>query len=65
MEKLFEQKKGSINISEISLDAEVDENFKPGLYKQTQAFLNSDFSDLVSIDEQIRALSIYEKIGGY
>jgi hypothetical protein len=65
MEKLFEQKKGSINISEISLDADVDENFKPGLYKQTQAFLNSDFSDLVSIDEQIRALSIYEKIGGY
>ena len=65
MEKLFEQKKGSINISEISLDDEVDKNFKPGLYKQTLAFLNSDFSDLVSIDEQIRALSIYEKIAGY
>ena len=65
MEKLFEQKKGSINIIEISLDDDVDKNFKPGLYKQTLAFLKSDFSDLVSIDEQIRALSIYEKIAGY
>lgn len=65
MEKLFEQKKGSINISEISLDYDLDENFKPGLYKQTQAFLNSDFSDLVSIEEQIKAISIYEEIGGY
>jgi predicted dehydrogenase len=65
MEKLFEQKKGSITISEIYLDDQLDKNFKPGLYKQTLAFLNSDFSNLVSIDEQIRAFRFYEKIAGY
>lgn len=65
MEKLFEQKKGSINISEILLDDKVDTTFKPGLLLQTQAFLNSDFFNLVSIDEQIKAINIYDKIGRY
>lgn len=65
MENLFEQKKGSISINEIPLDNELDKNFKPGLYMQTQSFLNSDFSDFVSLDEQMRSLSIYEKIAGY
>nr|WP_314839272.1 hypothetical protein [uncultured Flavobacterium sp.] len=65
MEKLFEQKKGSINISEILLDDKLDITFKPGLLLQTQAFLNSDFCDLVSIEEQIRAIGIYEEIAGY
>ena len=65
MEKLFEQEKGSIIISEILLDDQFDITFKPGLLKQTQAFLNSDFFDFVSIAEQIKAIGIYEKIGGY
>ncbi len=65
MEKLFEQKKGSINISEILLDDKLDIAYKPGLLVQTQAFLNSDFFDLVSIDEQIKAIGIYEEIAGY
>ncbi|MFV8346787.1 NAD-binding protein [Flavobacterium sp. ZB4P13] len=65
MEKLFEQKKGSINICEILLDDQLDITFKPGLLMQTQAFLNSDFFDFVSIDEQIKAIGIYEEIGGY
>lgn len=65
MEKLFEQKKGSINISEVLLDDQLDITFKPGLLMQTQAFLSSDFLNLVSIDEQIMAISFYEEIAGY
>jgi predicted dehydrogenase len=65
MEKLFEQKKGSIIINEILLDDQLDLTFKPGLMLQTQAFVNSNFIDLVSIDEQIKSISIYEEIGGY
>ena len=65
MEKLFEQKKGTISVNEILLEDEIDRIFKAGLVKQTQMFLNCNFIDLVSINEQIRAIGIYEEIGGY
>lgn len=65
MEKLFEQKKGSIDVSEVLFDNQNDLIFKPGLLKQTQAFLNTDFLNFVSIDEQIKSIGIYDEIGGY
>jgi hypothetical protein len=65
MEKLFEQKKGSIDVIEVLFDYQNDLIFKPGLLKQTQAFLNSDFLNFVSIDEQIKSIGIYYEIGGY
>ncbi len=64
-EKLFEQKKGAFNIIEVLIDDQSDIAFKPGLFMQTQAFLKPDFLNLISIGEQIKAISIYEEIGGY
>jgi predicted dehydrogenase len=65
MEKLFEQKKGSITVSEVLIDDQLDMLYKPGLYKQIKSFLENDFSNLVSIHEQINAISFYDEIGGY
>lgn len=65
MEQLFEQKKGSITISQLLIDDQFDLLYKPGLFRQTKSFLENDFSNLVSIHEQIKAISFYEKIGGY
>lgn len=61
LEKLFVQKIGSVALEEITLDDSIDYDFKPGLYKQTEAFLNNPKS-LPSIDEQVTMLGWYEKI---
>lgn len=66
MEKLKIQKKGSITEENVeSIDYKLDNDFKPGLYLQTLKFLNHDFNDLCSIEEQYMALSIYNKIANY
>ncbi|MDA8891488.1 Gfo/Idh/MocA family oxidoreductase [Planktomarina temperata] len=44
---------------------DLDKSFKPGLYRQTKAFLDSDFKILKSIDQQVSFLEICEKIAGY
>ena len=61
MEKLFVQKKGSIELNEINLEDELDKNFKPGLFKQLEAFLNSP-EKLMKINQQVMMLPIYDKI---
>lgn len=61
MEKLQIQKIGSVALEDVILDDALDYDFKPGLYKQTHAFINN-FGLLPSIDEQISMLSWYEKI---
>ncbi len=49
----------------IALDLELDTRFKPGLYRQVEAFLSGGSSDLCSIAEQSAKMAIYERIGGY
>lgn len=61
IEKLQIQKIGSIAIEEVSLDDSLDYDFKAGLYKQVDAFINN-ISLLPTIDEQINKLKWYEKI---
>jgi len=61
MEQLFVQKRGSISLEKIELEDELDQNFKPGLYKQVDVFLKSP-EKLMNIKEQIKKLSIYEQM---
>ena len=61
MEHLFVQKRGSISLEKIELEDELDQNFKPGLYKQVDVFLKSP-EKLMNIKEQIKKLSIYEQM---
>ncbi|KTD47627.1 Gfo/Idh/MocA family oxidoreductase [Legionella quateirensis] len=61
VEKLQIQKLGSVALEEVILDDALDFDFKPGLYKQTQAFINNP-SLLPSIEEQVSMLDWYEQI---
>jgi predicted dehydrogenase len=63
MEKLFFQKKGELTINEIELNNKQDIDFKPGLYKQVEAFLNGDATNMITIQQHYSNLiNIYEKI---
>lgn len=65
MEEVHIQEKGSIQISKHVFDQTIDQEFKPGLYKQVQAFLDDDHYQgrLINIDDQISiSESVYQKI---
>jgi len=64
MEKLQIQKIGSVALEAVDVDDVLDQQFKPGLYKQVEAFLAGDNTILPSIEEQVDMLDIYLKIRG-
>lgn len=65
MEKLAIQNKGSLTIEDVEIDDQYDIEFKPGLYKQVEAFLyDKNNHKLVSIGEQLSHMAFYEKIDG-
>lgn len=65
MEKLSVQNKGQINIKDIELPNDKDINFKPGIHDLVHSFLNGDYSKLLSLEEQIEHVKIYNQIGDY
>lgn len=62
LEKLKIQKKGSIIIKEMKIDENLDIRFKPGLFREVEAFLNDDKRDFTDIFKQVSQLGIYKKI---
>ena len=64
MEKLQIQKIGSVAIEEVPLDNALDLNFKPGLYKQTEAWLNGETAEMIDINGQAENLRYYDIING-
>ncbi len=67
MEKLMIQNIDSIAINEVDIDpSHYDTDFKPGLYLQTKAFLEGDYSQFCSVFEQKRHFdTFYKPISGY
>ena len=65
MEKLHLIPLGSITIEPVKIEDKLDREFKPGLFRQTKAFLQKDSSHFCTIEEQVRNAVIYEKIAGY
>ncbi len=65
MERLSVIQLGSVELQSVDLVDDTDLRYKPGLYLQTQAFLNGDDDLLCSLDEQVRNASIYSKMAGY
>ena len=47
------------------IDYTLDEKFKPGLYLQTKAFMENNYSNLCSIQEQNDTMLFYKKMAGY
>jgi predicted dehydrogenase len=62
LEALAIQKIGSVQIESVELDAQIDKDYKPGLYQQVEAFLQDDASIIQKIDAQVEMLYWYEKM---
>jgi predicted dehydrogenase len=65
LELLQIQKKGSIEIEPVNLDDKLDRDFKPGLFKQVEFFINGSHSNLCSIHAQKELVKIYQKMANY
>lgn len=65
MEQLQIQNIGSVAINSVEIDDSLDKEFKPGFYLETKAFLDGDYFDLCSIEEQYNhVVNIYNKMMG-
>ena len=65
MEQLQVMEKGSVSVKSLDLDDELDKKFKPGLYRQVQAFLAQDNNLFCTLDEQFQHSVFYDKMAGY
>lgn len=65
-EKLSVQKLGTVLIEEIELNDTKDKEFKPGIFEQTNSFLNMNAlsSNLLRVNESYERYAIYEKMRG-
>ena len=65
MEQLQVTSLASVAVEKVLLDDELDIRFKPGLYRQTQAFLSQDERFFCSVESQLSHAKIYSKMAGY
>ncbi|KMT64740.1 Gfo/Idh/MocA family oxidoreductase [Catenovulum maritimum] len=65
MEKIQRQLNGTIKIEPVEIESQLDDEFKPGLYLQTKAFLEGDSENLCHIDEHVESMTFYQKIANY
>jgi predicted dehydrogenase len=64
LEKLQVQKIGSVAINPVEIDDALDQKFKPGLYKQVEAFLADGGPLLPTLADQMRMLPVYLRMRG-
>jgi predicted dehydrogenase len=65
LEQLHVVRQGSVTVDRMELDDALDKTYKPGLYRQTQAFLDADRRLLCGLDEQLGHCAAYDRIAGY
>lgn len=65
MEQLQVTSLASIAVEKVHLDDELDIRFKPGLYRQTQAFLSQDERYFCTVEAQLMHAKIYSEMAGY
>jgi predicted dehydrogenase len=56
---------GTVDQYELPLEDELDTQFKPGLFRQVQAFLEANDTQLVTASQQLTHMQVFEKIAGY
>ncbi len=61
LEKLQVQETGTFEVKDYSIDDKLDQNFKPGIYKEVESFL-FDKDRLCTIEEQLANLKYYKKV---
>jgi predicted dehydrogenase len=65
MEKLNVMWLGSNNIEETAIDDSFDIKFKPGLYKQVEAFINDKHDKFCTLEMQVKMIGLYSEMAGY
>jgi predicted dehydrogenase len=65
MEKLHVMELRSVKVEQVLIDDGLDLTFKPGVYRQTEAFLNQNYAKLCSLEEQVKSAQIYSTMAGY
>jgi predicted dehydrogenase len=65
MEQLQVTPLGSIGVEAVDPLDSLDQDYKPGLYRQTQAFLEGDDDLFCTLPDQVEGVRIYAKMAGY
>ncbi len=65
MEKLQSIEIGTVKLESTDIDYEIDNQFKPGLYRQVEAFIANSFEHHCDISEHLTNMPFYNKIAGY
>jgi len=65
MEQLQVTPLGTVKIEAMLPLDNLDQDYKPGLYRQTQAFLEGNDHLFCTLQEQVENVRIYSKIAGY
>ncbi len=65
MEQLQVIALGSVRAELVEIEDQLDQQYKPGLYAQTKAFLQRDDVALCRLDEQLQHSAVYDKMAGY
>ncbi len=65
MEQLQVMHLGSVQIEPMEIESTLDKGFKPGLYRQTRAFLTEEASRFCFLPQQVRYAELYSQMGGY
>lgn len=65
MEQLQVTELGSVAVEPVEAMNTLDKDFKPGLYRQTKAFLAGDDALFCTLSEQVRNVRIYSQMAGY
>ena len=65
MEQLKVTPLGSIKVEAVPLEDKLDQDFKPGLYRQVESFLRQDETHFCTLEDQVKHTGFYEKMAGY
>ena len=65
LEKLQIQKIGSIEINYLDIDDQIDQDFKPGLFRQVEAFIRNEIEEFCTVEDQKKLMELYYQISNY
>ena len=65
MEQLQLTQLGSVKVETEPLEDKLDLDFKSGLYRQTEAFLQQDSTYFCTLEEQVMHVELYSEMAGY
>ena len=64
LEELKVQNIGAVHIEDVEIDNRLDKEYKPGLYKQVEAFLTNN-ARFKTMEEQLEDFDVYYKMANY